>query len=62
MSEFDKDAPTQEEVDDALNPDYFSGKQYEALKKMDEKNVDRNDLSTLFQRIRDKYRSAKNGE
>lgn len=36
--------PSQSEMDAALNPDVLSGAQIRALKKLDEKNVDTEDL------------------
>lgn len=36
--------PTKAEMDAALNPDVLSGAQIRALKKLDEKNVDTEDL------------------
>lgn len=53
--------PTQAEMDDALNPDVFSGSQRKALKKMDEKNVDADDLSEALKGALTAYENAKNG-
>lgn len=59
-TELDTPAPSQAEIDALLNPDNMSGKQLEALRKMDEKNVDREDLGVLMAGMLDAYNAAKN--
>ncbi len=59
MSELNEAAPTQAEIDDLLNPDYLSGRQREALRRLDEKNIDRADLVALLQGALDAYNRAK---
>lgn len=58
-SELDKPAPSAEEVEALLNPDFMSGSQIKALKAMDEKNVDREDLAQLLAFFMSSYQSAK---
>lgn len=40
--------PTQAEMDAALDPDILSGAQIRAIKKLDEKNVDTDDLASAI--------------
>lgn len=59
MSELNQTPPTQTEVDTLLDPDILSGKQITILKKIDEKNVDLEDLEDVFEGFLAAYEAAK---
>lgn len=61
MSELDKLVPSQAEVDALLDPETLSGKQIAILRKLDEKNLDQDDLAILMQQMLDSYNAAKQG-
>ena len=52
--------PTQAEMDAALDPEVLSNAQIRALKKLDEKNVDQEDLANALQTALAKYKAAVN--
>ncbi len=62
MTELNKSAPTQAEMDQLLDPDYLSGRQRDALKRLDEKNVDRSDLMELFAGALEAYKAARDAD
>lgn len=59
MTELNQTPPTQAEVDAALDPDVLSGAHIRALKKLDEKNVDMEDLEDIFEGFLTAYEAAK---
>ena len=48
MNENPETAVTQAEMDAALSPETFSGAERRALRAMDEKNVDHDDLANML--------------
>lgn len=59
MSELNKPTPTQADIDEHLDPETMSGAQRRALKAIDEKNLDKNDLATMLEGALDAYNTAK---
>ena len=52
--------PSQQQIDDLLNPDVLSGKQIEIMRKLDEKNLDREDMEEILRSFLASYNAAKN--
>lgn len=48
MNENPESPVTQAAMDDALDPDVFSGAELRALKKLDEKNLDSGDFAEML--------------
>lgn len=61
MSELDKTPPTPAEMDAVLDPEILAGAQIKALKKLDEKNVDTDDLATAILGALAKYEAVSDG-
>lgn len=59
MVELNQIPPTQTEVDGLLDPDILSDKQIAILKKIDEKNVDIEDLEGVLEGFLSAYEAAK---
>ena len=62
MSELNKPAPSQSDIDQHLDPDHMSGSQIKALKAIDEKNLDKDDLAELAKGMLDAYNTAKQSD
>lgn len=59
MSELGKETPSQSDIDELLNPDALSGRQIEVLRKLDEKNLDKEDLEEILSAFMTTYQQAK---
>ena len=59
MSELNNPIPSKDEVNDLLNPDFMSGRQIAAFKKLDESNLDIEDFAELLQAAMDAYLKAR---
>lgn len=61
MTENTINPPSDADIDKLLDPDVMSGRQIEALRKIDEKNVDHSDLKNFLLAFIEGYESAKAG-